>query len=80
MIEELFDKSDRRLERLSDEMRMMDRRLASLEQDARQPRLAMEADIKADKEGAAKAVQAKHGDRCTAQRVKTDRSPPPVSA
>ena len=52
--------------------------LASLEQDVRQPRLAMEGDVSADKktrertEGAATAVQAKHGDSCSANRVDPD--------
>ena len=56
-------------------MRRADQRLASLEQDARQPCLAMEADVTADKktcertEGAAAAVQAKRGDSCCAKRV-----------
>ena len=36
MMNELFDRSDRRLEKLSDEMGRMGQRLASLEQDARQ--------------------------------------------
>ena len=50
-------------------------RVASLEQDARQPHLAIEANGPADTktrehtEGAVKAVQAKHGDSCTAERV-----------
>ena len=56
----------------------MDQRLASLEHSARQPCLAMEADGSADEktrkrtEGAAKAVQAMHGDNCSANRVDTD--------
>ena len=56
------------------EMRL-DPLVASLEHDARQPRLAMVADGQANTktsermEGAAKAVQAKYGDSCTAQRV-----------
>ena len=49
MIGELFDKSDRRLEKLSDEMRRIDQRLASLDRDAPQPRLAMKADVPANK-------------------------------
>ena len=59
----------------SDEMRRMDQRLASLEQDARQPHLAMEADVPVGEKtrertkGAATAVQAMHGDSCTAKRV-----------
>ena len=50
----------------------------SLEQDARQPRLVMEADGPADTkirkrtEGAATAVQAMHGDSCSATRVDPD--------
>ena len=56
-------------------MRSINQRVARLEQDTWQPRLTMEADGPAGtktrerKEGAAKAVQAKHGDSCTAQRV-----------
>ena len=56
-----------------EDMRRIDQRLASL--GARQPRLVMEADVLADKkarkrtEGAAVAVQAKHGDSCSAKRV-----------
>ena len=52
-----------------------EQRSASLEQDARRLRLAMEADVTADKKtrkhmgGAAAAVQAKHGDRCSAKRL-----------
>ena len=48
---------------------------AHLEHDARQPRLAMEPDGQANTktrertEGAATAVQAMHGDSCTAQKV-----------
>ena len=50
------------LEEFKEDMRRINRRLASLEQDARQPRLAMEADITADNkthertEGTAAAV------------------------
>ena len=53
----------------------MDKRLARLEQDAPQPRLAMEADGPADRktrertEDAAKGVQAWHGDSCSSQKV-----------
>ena len=53
----------------------MNQRIARLQQDARQPRLAMEADGQADTktrertEGAATAVQAMHGDSCSANRV-----------
>ena len=64
----------------------IDQRVASLEQNARQPRLAMEADVPADKktrkrtEGAATAVQAKHGDICSAKGSKPARPARPVSA
>ena len=57
------------------EMRATDQRVASQEQDARQPGLAMEADGYANTktrertEGAATANQAMHGDSCTAQEV-----------
>ena len=53
----------------------MDQRASSLEQDARQPRLAMVTDEQADAktrertEGAATAVQAMHGVSCSANRV-----------
>ena len=53
-------------------------RLASLEQDARQPRLAMKVDVQADTktrertEGAATVVQAVHRDNCSANRVDPD--------
>ena len=75
MVKELFDKSDRRLEKLTENLKNMNQRVASLEQDARQPRPAMEADGPADTktrermEDAAKAIQAKHGDSYTAPRV-----------
>ena len=58
----------------------MDQRLASLEQNARQPRFAMDADVPADHktreraESAATAVQAKHGESCFAKRVQADQT------
>ena len=58
-----------------EDMRRVNQRLASLEQDVRQPRLAMEADVTADEktrehtEGAAAAGQAKHGDSSFPRRV-----------
>ena len=61
--------------KFNEDLRSIDQRLACLEQDARQPHLAMEADVPADKktrkrtEGAATAVQAKYGDCCSAKRV-----------
>ena len=57
-----------------EDTRWIDQLLANLEQDAWQPRLAMEADVPADKktrertEGAATAVQAKHRDFCSSKR------------
>ena len=66
------------LEEITEDLRSMNQRIASLEQDARQPRLAMEADGQADTktgertEGAAKAVQAMHGDSFSASRVGPD--------
>ena len=63
------------LREFKEDLRRIGQRLASLEHDARRPRSAMEADVPADEktrertEGAAKAVQAKHGDSCTAKRV-----------
>ena len=60
---------------LADEMRGTRHRLAGLIEDARQPRLVMEADGPSDTktrgrtEGAAKAVQAMHGDSFSANRV-----------
>ena len=63
---------------LAEEMGVTDQRLASLEQDAWQPRLVMEVDGPADKktrtrtEGAAKAFQTTYGDSCSANRVDPD--------
>ena len=56
----------------------MDQRVTPLEHDARQPRLAIEADGQANMktrertEGAAKSVQAMHGDSFFARRVDPD--------
>ena len=71
-IDIIFDKHIGIIWKLYDKMGVMDQLAASLKQDARQPRLAMEEDGQADTktcertEGAAKGVQAKHGDSCTA--------------
>ena len=57
-------------------MRLLEQHITNLEPDARQPRLAMVADGHADKKtrertkGASSAVQAMHGDSCSATRVK----------
>ena len=78
MVEELFDDSDRKLDDLTENQKWANHRLASLEQDGRQPRLAMAADVPADKEtrerteGAATAVQAMHGDSFCANRIDHD--------
>ena len=62
---------------LKEDLRRINQRLASLEQNARQPHLAMEARVPADNstrertEGAATVVQPKHGDSCLAKRVQT---------
>ena len=55
-------------------LRATNKRLAGLEQDARQPRLTTEADVPTDKKSHkraedAAAGQAKHGDNCSAKRV-----------
>ena len=70
-----MDVLSREMDEISEEIRGTSQRLASLEHDARQPRLAMEVDGQADTEtrertaGAATAVQAIHGDSCSANRV-----------
>ena len=73
-----FGQQKKKLDKLADEMRGTRQRLASLEQDAWQPRLATEADGPSDTktrertEGSAKAVQAMHGDSLSANRVDLD--------
>ena len=68
-IEEIWDRTIGKI------MSLLGQHLTSLEPDARQPRLAMETDgpanLKTRKrtEGAATAVQAMHGDSCSATRV-----------
>ena len=70
-----FDRWDKKLDEISDEMRKMDQHVTRLEHGAWQPRLAMEADGQADTktrertEGAATAVQAMRGDCFSARRV-----------
>ena len=64
-----------KMDKLTENLKRANQRVASLEQDTRQPRLAVEEDVKADKktcgrtEGAATAVQAMHGDSFSANRV-----------
>ena len=70
-----FDQQEKKLNEFMEEIRTTEQRSASLEQGARQPRLAMGADVTAHRktrgctEGAAAAVQAKHEDSCSAKRV-----------
>ena len=70
-----FDQQEKKLNEFMEEIRATEQRSASLERDARQPRLAIEADVSSDTktcertEGAAAVVQAKHGDSCSAKRV-----------
>ena len=60
---------------IKEDSRRADQRVASLELDAPQPRLAMEADgptytkTRERTEGAAKAIQAMHGDSFSAKRI-----------
>ena len=64
------------MDEISNEMRKIDQHVTRLEHEARQPRLAMEADGQASSktrertEGAATAVQAMRGDCFSARRVK----------
>ena len=74
-IEELLKRLSEASKEIKEDSRSMGQHLICLEHDARQPRLAMVADGQVNTktrertEGAAKAVQAKHGDSCTARRV-----------
>ena len=75
IMENCIDRWDRKLDEMAEDWRSLDQHVASLEHDAQRPRLAMEADGPANTktgectEGAAAAVQAKHGDSCITQRV-----------
>ena len=70
------------MDEVADEMRATKQRLAGLEQDARQPRLAREADVlsytktREGTEGATAVIQAKHGESCSTEQ---GRSRPDVS-
>ena len=77
-IDKSFDELGKNLEKMSELtdklLRATDRRLASLEHDARQPHLATEADVKPNtttrkRTEDATANQAKHGDSCSAKKV-----------
>ena len=73
-----FDRWNRKLDEISDEMRVMGQHVTSQEHGARQPRLAMEADGHANTktqectEGAATVVQAMRGDSCTTEQKVQD--------
>ena len=78
MIEELPDESDRKLDELADEMRGIRQRETSLEQNTRQPRLAMGANRPAytntreRANGAARTVKAMYADSFSVNRVDPD--------
>ena len=73
-----FDQLEKKLDEMVEEMRDTDGRLSGLEQDTRQTCLAMEAEGQVDTKtrehtvGATTAVQAMHGDSCSANRVDPD--------
>ena len=75
LIDSRFDQQEKKLDEIMKMTRGKSQREASLEHDVRQPRLAMEADGPAvtktheRTEGAATALQAMHGDSCTAQDI-----------
>ena len=77
-IDKAFDKHFGKKPENLEIFRTIDQRVTRLEQYARQPRLAMEADGPADTktrkrtEGTATVVQAIHGDSCSANRVYPD--------
>ena len=70
-----FDRCNRKLDEISNETRVMDQHVTTLEHGARQSCLAIESDGPANTktrertEGAAISVQAMHGDSCTARKV-----------
>ena len=77
IIEELFDKSHRKLDELTEKIRTIRQRLAGLEQDTRQPRLAMEAEIPTYTKTRNRAEDAatdreKHEDSCSEKKVDPD--------
>ena len=73
-----LDQQLNKMDDISDEIRVTSQRVSSLEQDAGQPRRAMEVDGQANTktrertEGVATVVQAKHGNSCSADRVDLD--------
>ena len=75
-VKEVFEEAwDRKTHKLTENLKSMNQRVGRLQQDARQPRLAMEADGQVDNttrertERAATAVEAMHGDSCSANRA-----------
>ena len=78
MMKEAFDRWDKKLDEISDETRVMNQHVTSLEHGARQPRLAIEADGHANTEtherteGAATAVQAMRRDSFTTEQKVQD--------
>ena len=77
-IKSRFNQQGKKLDEFMEDMRATEQRSASLEQEARKPRLAMEADVTADKKTrkrtkvAAAAVQAKQWGSCFGKRVQAD--------
>ena len=77
MIKTRFDRSDKRFDDLTEKMRVTNQRLAGLEQEARQSRLATGEDVEPDTEpdtktrkrteGASAAVRVKNGDSSSAR-------------
>ena len=78
LIDRRFDQQEKTLDEIMKMTRGTGQRVRSLEQDTRQPCLAMEADGPANTktrertEGATTAVQAMRGDSCSADRVDPD--------
>ena len=78
LMKSCFDKQEKKGGEMTENIRVMNQRVSSLEQDSRQPRPTMVADGQADTktrertEGAATAVQAMHGNSCSANWVDSD--------
>ena len=77
-IDRRFDEQEKKLDEIMKMTRGTSQRVSSLEQDARQRRLAMEADRPANTKtsertsDAATAVQSMHGDSCSTDRIDPD--------
>ena len=78
MTKSRFGQQEKKLNEFMEERKAVEQRSASLEQDARQPRLAMEANVPSETKtrehtkSAAAAVQTKHEDSCSAIQVDPD--------